>query len=210
MNPYQRIGFPILTAICIFIGVLVFLLSDQSHLLPASIFLFLTSSVALQLITVIPASYGRMWLLVVVYITGVCYGCSAFLLTMVFPYNRLRTQWGQWLVSGGLAANSACILAYAWTLFTDVALYDTVRTLSVSMMIFNMIGSCVLVLVVPWRAWTYCQATRHALGLMVLGTIGALAPLCFLTLVPLALNQSYSNPKLVVNFSMSCLAFGSV
>lgn len=166
------------------VGGLVFLLTP--HAVAAVVALSFGASAAAALLVAVVTSVGLPWAFLVEYIAVVCFSASTFLLFLVFPVNRLTSRWRRWMAITCLTVNAVLILLYVVVFTLNSAAYAILRPATFAIVTVNLAGGVALIMEAMVRPGLVPAETRWSAGLVALGTMAGVAPLCALSLIPRA------------------------
>lgn len=195
----QKLRFSFLAVAVSFIavGVVVFLLTADIAL--AIIALIFGVTAATAMLAAIATPFGQTWAFVAEYLSVTGFGASTFLLFLICPVNRLKTRSGRWAAAICIGLTVALILAYAWVLTQDPAAYATLRRVTFLLVATGLLGGAGLVILNLMQTPPAEKDTRRALGLVAIGSVAGVAPICMLCLVPLLFGLDYViQPQLAV------------
>lgn len=187
----QKLRFSFLAVAVSFIAVggAVFLLTADRVL--ATIALIFGVTAATALLAAIATPFGQTWAFVVVYLSVTGFGASTFLLFLICPVNRLTTRSGRWAAAVCVSLAVILILTYAWVLTQNPAAYAILRRATFLFVVAGLLGGAGLVILNLMQTPAEERDARRALGLVALGSVAGVAPICMLCLVPLLLGLDY-------------------
>lgn len=149
------------------------------------------ATAATMLIAAIATPFGTPWMLGIEYVAVIGFAAMTFLLFLVFPINRLGTDWGRGAATTGLVINVALVVFYGWVVLVDSAAYQVLQRVGLVVMVAEFVGAIGLVIAAVARTTAQQREARRALGLIALGTVTGLTPFCLLSLVPRLLGLGY-------------------
>lgn len=187
----QKLRFSLLAVAVSFVAVggAVFLLTADMVL--AIIALIFGVTAATALLAAMATAYGQTWAFIIEYLSVTGFGASTFLLFLVCPVNRLATRSGRVAAAACIGLCLTLILAYAWVLTQDPAAYAMLRRVAFLLVAAGLLGGAGLVILNLVQTPAEDQSARRALGLVAIGSVAGVAPLCMLCLVPLLLGLEY-------------------
>jgi signal transduction histidine kinase len=173
------------------VGSLVFVVA--SEVIPATVVLSATVVAALMFIGSIASLSGARWAAVVTFLGLIGFGATLFLLTLVFPINRLGSRLGRW------AALATCVIALAlsaWYGFTVLSggAYVAVRSITALAVALFLVSAAASVALAVLRPSPHRGGARRATVRVALGAVAGLAPFCALSIGPVALSGTYLVP----------------
>jgi signal transduction histidine kinase len=171
------------------LGCLVFLLAADR--LSAAVFLAWGLSGAATAITAIATPFGSAWALGLEYLSVLAAGATLFLLSLVFPVNRLRGRAGRWLAIGCLAATVILSLAYLAIVDSAPATYAGLQRAAFTLVGLELAGGVAGLVLAFARSSPARSEARRAVGIITLGITVAVLPFVLLTLVPSILGRGY-------------------
>ncbi len=187
----QKLRFSFLAVAVSFIAVggAVFLLTADRVL--AIVALLFGTTAATAMLASLATPFGQTWAFVVVYLSVIGFGAGTFLLFLTCPVNRLTTHSGRWAAGICISLAVTLILAYAWVLTQDPAAYATLRRVAFLFVAMCLLGGAGLVVLNLVQTPSEERDARRALGLVAIGSVAGVAPICVLCLVPLMLGLDY-------------------
>lgn len=177
-----RWSFLFLAAAFAIVGGAVFVLSVD--FLAATVTLALATAAATALLAGIATAERATWALGLEYVAVVASGACILLLFLVFPINRLASRLGRWAAFGCLAVHAALVLLYGWVVAVDTDGYWQLQRLTFAVLGTDLAGASALVVLAWHQTSPHTPEARRALALVVLGTLGGLAPFGLLFLLP--------------------------
>lgn len=187
----QKLRFSFLAVAVSFIAVggAVFLLTADMVLAIVALIFGVTAATAM--LAAIATPFGQTWAFVVEYLSVTGFGASTFLLFLICPVNRLTTRPGRWAAVICISLTVTLVLTYVWVLTQDPAAYAILRRVTFLLVVAGLLGGAGLVILNLVQTPAEEQDARRALGLVAIGSVAGVAPICMLCLVPLLLGLDY-------------------